>query len=182
MTEDRLVVAIGVLMVLAALGLALQTIMLAYRRYQGIRVVRCPENRQLAAVEVDVLHAAATALLVRPELRLATCSSWPERRHCEQACLDQIESAPEESLVLRKLMRWYQGKSCALCGGRLDEIPALLGPDGTTFKWSEVPAEHLVELLSTHRPACWYCHVVETLHREHPELVVTSRQPSSYRH
>ena len=66
-----------------------------------------------------------------------------------------------------------------LCGWPLGDIPSLLGPDGTIIEWTEVPAARLLELLATHRPVCWKCHVVEDLHREHPELVVKSRRPSA---
>ena len=33
------------------------------------------------------------------------------------------------------------------------------------------PLEKLQEVLATHWPVCWNCHVAETFRREHPELV-----------
>ena len=67
----------------------------AWLTYRGRRVVVCPENRELVAVEVDARHAALTASQGRIDLRLDTCTRWPEKLGCGQECLGQIESAPE---------------------------------------------------------------------------------------
>jgi len=45
----------------------------AYRRYRGRRVAACPETSAPAAVEVDAIHAALTAVLGPPHLRLKSC-------------------------------------------------------------------------------------------------------------
>ena len=70
-------VAIGLLVVLGAFALVLRTLVGAYRRFEGARVVTCPETLQPVAVRVDAWHAGATAVLVRPDLRLSGCSRWP---------------------------------------------------------------------------------------------------------
>lgn len=150
----------------------------AYFKFRGRRVITCPVTRRPAAVRVDAAHAALTAAFVRPVLRLADCSRWPEGRHCGQTCIDAIESAPEDSLVRTLLARWYEGRSCVLCGWRfgpldgLDRQPAFLSPDHGTLEWSEVPAERLPEVLTTHHPICRNCHIIEALRRDHPELIV----------
>jgi hypothetical protein len=65
-----------------------------------------------------------------------------------------------------------------LCGKPLEEIdwlehkPALMSPEQKTVEWHEVRAEKLPEVLSTHLPVCWNCHIAETFRREFPELVV----------
>ncbi len=66
-----------------------------YKRYSGSRLVACPENRESATVSIDARHAAATGMDGYPELRLCDCTRWPERSHCDQACLSQaVQSQP----------------------------------------------------------------------------------------
>ena len=150
----------------------------AYLRFRGTRVVVCPETRKYVAVEVDAPHAAATAARGRSELRLTSCTRWPEREGCDQDCVWQIERAPEDCAARSMLAAFYEGKSCALCHDpipplRWDEHhPALLRrADRRTLEWGEVPAETLPVVLSTHLPVCWDCHVAETFRLAHPELV-----------
>lgn len=163
---------------LVGLAVVLRTTLRTYRTFRGTRVVTCPETGAPAAVEVDAIHAAMGAGLKEPPLRLRECSQWPERRNCGQGCLTQIELAPADCLARTMLTRWYEGKSCALCGHPVGEIrwgdhkPALLSPDRETLTWTEVRPERLPEVLSTHLAVCWNCHVAETLRRKYPELVV----------
>jgi hypothetical protein len=110
--------SIAILIVLAAAAVAL---FLAVRlagvwiRFRGARVITCPENHCPAGVRVDAAHAAATGLSSAPELRLSSCSRWPEKAGCGQECLHEIEASPEECLVRNILVRWYAGKNCAFC-------------------------------------------------------------------
>jgi hypothetical protein len=66
-----------------------------FRRYRGKQIVTCPETRKACEVEVDARHAAFTALLSYPELRMKACSRWPERHGCAQECMLQIQILPE---------------------------------------------------------------------------------------
>jgi hypothetical protein len=155
----------------------------AWWKYRGQRVITCPENRRPAGVVVDARHAAATALGKSPELRLASCSRWPERAGCGQECLSQIEASPEGCLVRNILTKWYEGKVCAWCGLPFGEIdwagrkPAMLGADGASVEWSEVPADTLHETLAAAYPVCFACHMANKLVREHPELAVDRARP-----
>jgi hypothetical protein len=141
-------------------------------------VITCPETGKPAAVEVDARHAAATAALGKPRLRLRDCSRWPERQGCGQECLAQIEMAPKGCLLRTTVTEWYHGKTCILCSkpigeiNWLDQSPGLMGPEGQTFQWNEIPPETVPEVLRTHRPVCWNCHIIETFRHRHPELVV----------
>ena len=159
----------------------------AWWKYRGRRVITCPENQQPAGVVVDARHAAATALGKAPELRLSSCSRWPERAGCGQECLRQVEASPEGCLVRNILTKWYEGKVCAWCGQPFGEIdwaerkPALLGADGVSVEWSEVPADKLNETLAAASPVCFTCHMANTLVREHPELAVDRARPSELR-
>jgi hypothetical protein len=53
--------------------------------------------------------------------------------------------------------------------------PALMGPEGKTIGWDDVPPQHLPEIFSSYKPVCWNCHVTETFRRVHPD-VVTGRK------
>jgi hypothetical protein len=164
---------------LAALGtayLVLRPVARAYLGLRGTRVVTCPETGKPVAIEVDARHAAVTAASGRPHLRLRDCSRWPERRGCGQECLRQAEEAPEDCLARVMLARWYAGKACVYCGKPFEvdgwgHKPALMNAGGRTFEWHEVRPEALPEVLATHLPVCWDCHIAETFRREHPELV-----------
>lgn len=145
---------------------------------KGRRVITCPETRTLEGVEVDAWRAALSAALGGSALRLANCSRWPQRADCGQECLAEIERSPEDCLVRTILTRWYEGKSCLCCRKPFGPIvwsghkPALMTTDRRSLEWSEIPAKDLRAALETHLPVCWSCHVVETLKRTHPELIV----------
>jgi hypothetical protein len=93
---------LAALAAIVVLGLAL----LAYRvihgifvyfRFQGTRLVTCPETQQAAMVEVAAISMGMEALLDEPRLRLSKCSRWPMRGGgCAQDCLWQIEAQPLE--------------------------------------------------------------------------------------
>jgi hypothetical protein len=154
-------------------------------RFRGRRVITCPENQRPAGIVVDAGHAAATGLLKHPELRLSTCTRWPERRECGQKCLSQVEASPEDCLVRNILVKWYTGKACAACGQTFEDIewsrkPALLTADNQSVEWDQVPADKLSEVLAVSKPLCFACHMANTLVREHPELVVDRSAQDSH--
>src|SRR5579871_1313323 len=138
MSSFYLIASAVILLGAAALGRVLGRV---YFKYRGDRVIACPENRRPAGVKVDVRHAMFSMPGSSPDLRLKSCSRWPERRDCGQECLRQIADAPEDCLVRNILTRWYEGKACALCGKSIGEIhwaerrPALLSPEGKTVQW-----------------------------------------------
>ena len=176
MSPELLAFALALLA--ATFGVLLYRISREALRFSGARVVLCPETRQPAGVGLKRFHAAAESLFGKHDLELAKCTRWPERQGCGQECLKQIESAPDGCLVSGLVQRFYAGEACAICGKGLDPLkrtahrPALLGPDRVSVQWHEVPVEQLPFVLSTHRPICWDCHIVETLVRTHPELPV----------
>ena len=146
----------------------------AWFKYRRTRVVECPETRTPAAVEVDRARAAFSAAIGEPDLRLASCSRWPERRDCGQPCLSQVEAAPAECLVKTMLVEWYRGTSCALCGTEIGEIhwvehkPALLTPERKTVEWDEISPESLPAVLATHQRVCWNCHLTSAFRERFP--------------
>ena len=153
-----------------------------YFRYRGARFVKCPENSKIQAVTVDAPKAAFSAAIGHPQLELNVCTRWPEMRDCGQDCLRQIEYGPADCLVRKVVAHWYEGRRCAVCGHVFDEIhwhdhaPALLGADGRTLQWRDVPLARLTEYMDSNEPVCWNCHVVQTFRREHPDLVVYRKE------
>ena len=91
-------------------------------KYSGDRVITCPENERPAGVKVDAGHASLSVLGGKADLRLKSCSRWPERQDCGQQCLRQIEASPEGCLVRHILTQWYEGKNCAVCGQATREL------------------------------------------------------------
>jgi hypothetical protein len=151
----------------------------AWRRYRGARLVTCPETAAAAAVSIDVGHAALTAFIEgRPVVRLAGCSRWPERGRCSEPCLLDVERAGDAAKVAAIVGRWYQTQTCGYCGRPIavsespQHAPALIGPDGASVAWCDIPAEQLPNLLRTARAVCCHCHIAESFRRTHPELVV----------
>lgn len=166
------------LLALAALYFVVPFVVGTFVRYRGRRVITCPETRKPAAIEVDARHAALTAAISHPDLRLKSCSRWPERADCGQECLLQVELSPEDCLLRNILTVWYEDKHCVSCGKQfgdihwLDKQPALLSPEGKTVEWSELAPERVPDALATHFPVCWDCHITETFCRQHPDMIV----------
>jgi hypothetical protein len=134
-------------------------------KYRGTRVITCPENLEPAAVKLS------------DHLAIRQCSRWPEKEDCAQKCLSQIAAAPQDCLTDHLFAYWYSDRKCPYCGtvmthaGLLDHKPALLGPDGRSVEWDEIPPEELVKIMATHRPVCWNCHIIENFIIDHPDLV-----------
>jgi hypothetical protein len=146
-------------------------------KFRGRRVITCPETRNPAGVTVDSRHAMATGLGRAPQLRLESCSRWPEKAGCGQECLSEIAASPEGCLVRNILIAWYEGKFCRSCGAPIEEIslagakPAVLRADGRSVEWSEIPAEKLQETLLQSTPVCFACHTARVMLREHRGLI-----------
>ena len=155
----------------------------AYFRYRGTRAVTCPHTELPAAVRVDVRRAAGSAVIGELDVRLSSCSRWPEGEGCGQRCLLQIEAAPPECVLRTTLVDWYRKANCAICGREIGEVhwveykPALLTPQRKTIEWDEVTPENLDEVLKTHQRVCWRCHVVNAWRDRFPGFCAD--EPSS---
>lgn len=172
-----ILIALGVLLAAVVIfGLAVATG--AYARFRGKRVITCPENKQPAAVHINLSKVAGEAMLGKLDLRLDQCSRWPERAGCGQDCLSQISADPEKCLVWNLVDDWYKGKSCAYCQKPFGEIhwhdrhPALLGPDRSIVQWNDVPPENLPQIFQNYLPVCWNCYIAEEFRRKNPERVI----------
>ena len=176
MTDQTFVVLVFALAVCVWAAWGVVAAMRARHRLAGIRLVTCPETGTIAAVQFDRKHAAVTALVHdEPDMQLDHCSRWPERGPCDQPCLG--DALNPESATSAIVAHWAADKRCAYCRKPLVDAPvvghhvALLGPDGVTTEWPDVPPAQLADVLLSRAPVCWDCHVVETFRRMHPELV-----------
>lgn len=180
--EERAVFAGFVLLTILTAGtlvvIGVEHAVACYRRFRGRMLVRCPETRSPAAVQVDAMRAAGASSVGLHRIELAHCSRWPERAGCGQACVAQIEEDPEAHRVTTILARWYRGKTCVLCGKPLGNVrpfrhkPAVMSRERISAEWREVPLQQIPELLPTHLPVCWDCHVTEVFRHRFPDLVL----------
>ena len=58
-----------------------------YLRTRGAHEVTCPEVNHFATIQLDARHAVAMHAVGENDRRVKTCSLWPERQGCQQACL-----------------------------------------------------------------------------------------------
>jgi hypothetical protein len=85
------------ILAIAALGFVYVVVPVAagaYRRFRGTKLPTCPATHAIAAVKLDAKHAALTAAVGAPDLRVKTCSRWPEHRNCGQECVRELDDAP----------------------------------------------------------------------------------------
>jgi hypothetical protein len=86
-----------VILAVVALGLlyvVVPVVVGTYRRFAGTKIPTCPATHAIAAVDLDATHAALTAAIGAPKLRVKNCSRWPEHRGCAQECVHEVESDP----------------------------------------------------------------------------------------
>lgn len=177
MSNESWIATLMAVVVIAYAALAIA----AYIRMRGTRIVTCPESKQAAAVTVNAAHSALSGVFDPADIQISTCSRWPAKPKCEQACARQIAQAPMGTTTFQMMAQWYAGKQCAICGR---DIPALshfgpepglmsvTSPTPVTVAWIDVRPEQLPEMVATHLPACSSCHLMTWLRHEHPELVV----------
>jgi hypothetical protein len=151
----------------------------AWIRLRGTRVVTCPETHEPVAVTLDAGHAAVTAVWDEADLRLASCTRWPERAGCDQGCLTQIAESGGETRPDAIAAHLFEGQRCAICGHGIDPIktaavpPGLLDPVTHEVQaWDEVAPERLRDAFKTRRAICANCTLAESFRRRYPDLVV----------
>lgn len=180
---------LGLVVISVAAWLWVSGFLRTWRLYRGVHVITCPENLRPAAVNVAAIEAAKWfAVAGETDLRLRTCSRWPEMAGCDQACLSQVEATPRACALQTIVASWYDGKQCHFCARDIGPIvwherpPALLMPDGTTSEWKSVAPQALPDIFASALPVCWTCSLVETFRREHPERVIERPHPAGRTH
>jgi hypothetical protein len=172
-----------VLLILSVLAVYLIIAIRTWFRVHGTRVVVCPETQRTAAVAVDAGHAMATAVRERTDLRLTSCSRWPERQDCAQPCVRQIETAPSETRPKTIAVHFFETARCAICRRPIGPPSVMtLQPgfmDAATHKvqrWNEIPPQDLAGAIAADHPLCSNCTVAESFRQRFPDKV-TDRRP-----
>lgn len=180
MTDETAIEVVIVASIAIWVGWYAMRALAIWRHLRGERIVTCPETGKPAAVRIDVGHALATLVDDLSGIRLQACSRWAERGPCDQVCAADAERY--DSAASRIVYAWAQDKACVYCGKpvveeeTLGHHAALLGDDGVTREWLDIPGSQLPDALAHDHPVCWDCHVAESFRRAYPELV-TDRQP-----
>jgi hypothetical protein len=129
------------------------------------RIVTCPDNHQPVGVRVSQRFA------------VTTCTRWPEKAGCDQACVPQIEASPEGTLVTNIVQRWYGEHDCAYCGKAISDIggtvlPGLRTADGELMEWKDIAVDELPRVLAESIAVCATCELTEDFRLRFPERVV----------
>jgi hypothetical protein len=80
-------IAYLVLALTIPVGLSLAPV---WRGRRGSKQVRCPLSGGCCSIALDPWHAVRMHALGEYELRVRSCTGWPERCDCAQECLAQI--------------------------------------------------------------------------------------------
>lgn len=164
-------VLFGVLIAAALVAYAAMAFV-TWRRFEGTRVVTCPETDRPAAVTLDARRAAVSAVWQATDLKVEGCSCWPSQAGCDQACVAQIAAAPDGTRGLAMAIGYFQHKRCAICqcpiappkAGTLR--PGFMHPvTHQVIAWDEVPPEDLPAVFATRRPICPPCTRAESFRR-----------------
>jgi len=75
------IIAAAVALVFAPLALEI------YSRYRRRKVVTCPDNQKLAEVNLQAGRAALRSLFGETKLTVKSCSRWPRKKGCDEACV-----------------------------------------------------------------------------------------------
>jgi hypothetical protein len=140
----------------------------AFFLFRGLRALRCPENRQPAAVELASWHIILTAFLGNPVPRVRNCSRWPERRNCDQGCIREVQAEPARGLVRSIVANWCRYNSCGCCGAPIGKLhvgphqPHVLNRELRILEWKEIAPQDLPQALRSCEPVCETCVEAET--------------------
>jgi hypothetical protein len=87
---------LAILLILAAgaVFVLLPTVLSTFYDYRSKRSVICPELRRRAQIGVDAGRAARSSIFGRLRLRVESCTFWPERSGCGEACLQGLDTPP----------------------------------------------------------------------------------------
>jgi hypothetical protein len=162
-------------------GLPLVSTLQTYLKNRGRRPVVCPDDHTRAGVEVDRKFTLHAAMHGKEQMRVKTCSHWPENGNCGQECLVQVEATPEN--IDRLLTRWFDGKPCNVCRRPLTPADWRFGRVGFLNEQSKLVELQQIDLdnfgtvAEPTRPLCWTCHQQEKQRQAQPvHIGVQNRQ------
>jgi len=173
------------------IGLILLAVLLVYlviavrtwSRVRGTRLVVCPETQRPVAVRIDVGLAMASAVWEAADLRVTSCSRWPDRQDCDQPCVHEIETHPKDTQPRAIAARFFSSQRCAICSRPIDPFsrmtlqPGFMDPATRHVKtWADLPPEDLPRAIAGWRPLCSNCTQAESC-RQTSVTRVTDRTP-----
>ncbi|PYR92426.1 MAG: hypothetical protein DMF84_13020 [Acidobacteria bacterium] len=128
---------------------------------------------------VLVIVLLATAAIVCTGIFVTLRSFRAENRTPVEAKPRHSWSNPHDAATTAALKHYFEGKQCASCGRTIPPVhagelrPGLLNTNThEAMTWDAIPAANLSATLASHVPICSNCLTIETLRRQHPELVV----------
>jgi hypothetical protein len=122
------------------------------RRRRKTTVVICPTMKLPADVGLD------------PELRMESCSRWPELQGCSQSCMPQVQFSAED---LSDFAAHYEGKKCSSCGTALTQDDwyksrlSVLETDPGVSKIPGVDRPSMLSVPGTGDPICSACYAAK---------------------
>lgn len=174
MTAPLYIALFFVAVLLVYLVIAVRT----WTRARGPRIVVCPETQRPVAVNVDVGHAITSALWEKADLRLTSCSQWPDHEGCDQPCVRQIEAAPSETEPRTIAAHFFSNARCAICNRPIEPLsrmtlqPGFMNPSTRMVDtWDDVPPQDLPQAIATWRPLCSNCTLAESFRQKFPDRV-----------
>jgi len=175
MTTQLVVTLVLLTVVTVYLAIAWRT----WARIRGTRVVTCPDTKRSVAVKVDAGHAITAAMWEKPDLRLTSCTRWPEGHDCDQWCVKQIEHTPEATRPKAIAAHFFDGLHCSICRRRIEPPggvtlqPGFMDPITRKVQtWNEVPPEDLPDAVVTRYALCSNCTLAESFRQRFPDKVV----------
>jgi hypothetical protein len=94
------------------------------------------------------------------------------------------KSNPHDAATTAQLKHFFEGKPCSACSRPIPAVhagelrPGLVNSSThQSVAWADIPSANLSTTLQSHVPICSNCLVIETLRRQHPELVVDRHRP-----
>ena len=150
----------------------------AFYKLRGTRVVVCPETKRPVGVTVDLGHAATSAVWEQLDVRISSCSRWPERTDCDQSCAAQIEADPHGTRAKAMATHFFEGQRCAICQRSIDAPsparlqPGFMHPDTHEVKaWDELDPANLPCAIQRDFPLCANCTLAESVRQRFPDGV-----------
>lgn len=83
------VILIGGIIALGLLYVVLPVTLDTYRRFRYGQVVTCPNTHGPAEVRLNARLATFTAAFRKPDLRVKSCTLWPEKKGCAENCVKE---------------------------------------------------------------------------------------------
>jgi len=172
---------------LLALAVLLVYLIIAVRTWvdvHGAHVVICPATQSPAAIDVDVGHAVASRLWEKADLRVASCSRWPEGQDCDRPCVRQIEIAPSETHPRTIAARFFGTQRCAICTRPIEPLsaftlqPGFMNPATRRVdSWDDIAPQELPRAVADWRPLCSTCTLSESSRQKFPDRRHGPRTP-----